>query len=129
MKTRRQLAEEIGMNFFYMNEILCKAQIQVRLGSCYCFMWPYATEEFEREVRTVDKETGRLERETYLTPTGEELIKEALENVCKNSGSIDDPACFIRNRWGRRIYQWKRRTYLCNPSFYDCNPDSLACKA
>jgi len=91
-------------------------------------MWPYATEEFEREVRTVDTESGRLERETFLTESGEELIKEALENVCEDSGGFDNNAHFIRNRWSRRIYEWSRRPYDSNRDFYDRNPDSLSCK-
>lgn len=128
MKTRAELAEELGMSDYYMNSQLTKAGIQVRLGSCYTFIWPYAQEEFEKEVRWVDPETGSLIRKTFITETGEELIKEVLD-VLQNNGIDNNSAGFIRNRWGRRIYEWKRRPYTSNRAFYDSAPGVSNCKA
>lgn len=125
MKTRRELAEEIGINYHAMNAILKKMCVQVSVGTCQFFLAPY--ENYEKELRTVG-EDGRLHRETFLTEEGEELIREVLKND-KSIRNGDDHVFFARNKWGRRVYVRDNKPYSSDPAFYDRNPGGICYKA
>ncbi|MBE5846209.1 MAG: hypothetical protein E7300_00855 [Lachnospiraceae bacterium] len=122
MKTRKQLAEEIGISLYRMNMILCACGVQAHIGMYHFFLAPYETEEYEKHYQTV--ENGSIRREAFLTEKGEELIREVLKNG-EDLGDIDDCEHITRNRWGRRIYVRDNKPYNSDPAFYDRNPGGI----
>lgn len=123
MKTRKKLAEEIGISFYRMNTILSKMCVQCTIGTASFFLAPYEGEEFEREARIIDAD-GRLIRESFLTEKGEELIREVLKNG-EDLGDADNNEHITRNRWGRRVYVRDNKPYSSDPAFYDRNPGGI----
>ena len=124
MKTRKEIAEEIGISLYRMNEILTKMCVQTSIGATKCFLAPY--ENLEKEIRTVG-EDGRLIRETFITEEGEELIREVISNV-QDFRVFDSDEHITRNRWGRRVYIRNDKPYSADPAFYDRNPGGVRYK-